>query len=318
MAKSIEEIRKELQAAQEKAQGGGGKSNYGASDVFPFWNIPEGTSALVRFLPSENPDNPYFWRERQIINIPFKTVEGHPELTDVTVSVPCMKMYNKKNVCPITSDTRSLWGTAQEDIARIYWPKKSFLYQGFVIESELSESETPENPIRRFIINKSIHTLIEAALLDPDMDANPSDEQHGYDFRIVKQKKGQYADYSTSGFSRRPRALGQDELDAISQYGYFNLEEFLPREPDSTMLDTIVAMYEESRKPNSEFKLEWANFYTPKGVQLNLNAQSSPAPAQQNAPVQQAAPQEQEVRSDGTTAASDDIMAQIRARMQNG
>lgn len=325
MAKSIEEIRNELKAAQEKANGGGNfKSKFGPSDVFPFWNVPDNTTATLRFLPSDDPNSPYFWRERQIINIPFKTVEGHPELTDVTVSVPCVKMYNKKNVCPIINDTRPLWNGSPADveIARQYWPKKSFLFQGFVVDSELSETETPENPIRRFIINKTIHKLIESALLDPDMDANPSDEEHGYDFKVVKSKQGgSYADYSTSGFARRPRPLSQEERDAIQEYGLFDLNDFLPREPDSTMLDTIVAMYEESRKPDSEYKLEWSTFYTPKGVQLNT-ANVAPTPQSstpQSAPdvkddgSSQSAP---EVNDDGTTQASDDIMAQIRARMQ--
>lgn len=329
MAKSIEEIRNELKAAQEKVNGGGNfKNNFGPSEVFPFWNIPDNTTATLRFLPSDDPNSPYFWRERQIINIPFKTVEGHPELTDVIVPVPCVKMYNKKNVCPIISDTRPLWNGSPDDveIARQYWPKKSFLFQGFVVESELSESDTPENPIRRFIINKPIHKLIESALLDPDMDANPSDEEHGYDFKVVKTKQGGgYPDYSTSGFARRPRPLSQTEREAIEQYGLFDLNDFLPREPDSTMLDTIVAMYEESRKPHSEYKLEWANFYTPKGVQLNTSASTSSTPQQsapqaspaQEAPSASQAPHNDEVKEDGTTQASDDIMAQIRARMDN-
>lgn len=330
MAKSIEEIRKELMAANAAAQGGTqGKKSFGPSASFPFWNAPAGTTTVLRFLPDSDPDRVFFWRERQVIRIPFATVEGHPELTNVEVEVPCVKMYNKKNVCPITQDTRSMWGTDQEDIARIYWPKKSFLYQGFVVSSDLDEGEVPENPIRRFLINKTIHKVIESAMTDPEMDANPTDSEFGYDFRIVKTKQGNaYADYSTSSFARRNRALSTEERQALETHGLFNLAEFLPREPDSTMMDTIVAMYEESRKPNSQYKLEWAEFYTPKGVQLSgAPSKATQAPATSSS---QSVEDEDDAPFDGgtttsvvqpqvsTTSASADIVSQLRARMQNG
>lgn len=318
MAKTIEQIRAELMAAQNPTGGQGGAFKFTTNASFPFWNAPAGTTSIIRFLPDSDTDRIFFWRERRVIQIPFATVEGHPDLTNVLVEVPCIKMYNKKNTCPILQDTRTLWKTDQEDIARIYWPKKSFLYQGFVVDTELEE-EALENPIRRFTINPSIHKIIEASLTDPEMDANPADQEFGYDFRIVKtQQTNGYADYSTSGFARRNRPLNATEKAAVEEHGLYDLSEFLPREPDAAMMDIIVAMYEESRKPNSVYKLEWANTYTPKGARLNLDATNTNSEPSNNSNMDE---DEDEVPFNTAPAPvsnSDDIVNQLRARMQQG
>lgn len=322
--KSIQEIRAELLKEQQRASGNGGFRSFGASASYPFWDAPNNTTTVLRFLPDSDPNRIYFWRERQVIGIPFATVEGHPELTNVIVEVPCVKMYNKKNVCPIIQDTRNLWGTAEEDIARTYYPKRSYLYQGFVVSSELEEAEVPENPIRRFIVNKTIHKIIESSLTDPEMDSNPVDFEYGLDFRIVKTKQGSsYADYSTSSFARRTRPLNQAEQEAVETHGLFDLTEFLPREPDAEMMDVIMEMYQESRKPNSQYKLEWSKFYTPKGAKLDQSQAAKSAPsveASRNDDEQDDTPvvRTQSAPAASTTSDSDDIMAQIRNRISGG
>ena len=112
--KSIQEIRAELLKEQQRASGNGGSRSFGASASYPFWDAPNNTTTVLRFLPDSDPNRIYFWRERQVIGIPFATVEGHPELTNVIVEV--VGVYNKKNVCPIVQHT---WGTAEEDIAHL-------------------------------------------------------------------------------------------------------------------------------------------------------------------------------------------------------
>ena len=91
-----QEIRAELLKEQQRASGNGGSRSFGASASYPFWDAPNNTTTVLRFLPDSDPNRIYFWRERQVIGIPFATVEGHPELTNVIVEVPCVKMYNKK------------------------------------------------------------------------------------------------------------------------------------------------------------------------------------------------------------------------------
>ena len=66
---SLAEIRARLQE-QENKQGGatrGGMDNA----IYPFWNIPENSTATLRFLPDADESNTFFWRERQMIKIPL-------------------------------------------------------------------------------------------------------------------------------------------------------------------------------------------------------------------------------------------------------
>ena len=209
---SLAEIRARLQE-QENKQGGatrGGMDNA----IYPFWNIPENSTATLRFLPDADESNTFFWRERQMIKIPFAGVKGGDTNKQIYVQVPCVEMWNE--TCPIHAEIRPWFKDPRmEETARKYWKKKSYIFQGFVSSNPLKEETTPENPIRRFIINPSIFNIIKTALMDPEMVELPTDYIQGTDFRLTKTSKGQYADYSTSSWARKERSLNETELGAI-------------------------------------------------------------------------------------------------------
>ena len=69
---------------------------------YPFWNITEGTSATLRFLPDGDPNNTFFWTERQMIRLQFPGVKGG-EMKPTTVQVPCMEMWGEQ--CPVHNET---------------------------------------------------------------------------------------------------------------------------------------------------------------------------------------------------------------------
>jgi hypothetical protein len=152
-----------------------------------------------------------------------------------------------------------------EDVARKYWKKKSYLFQGYVIDSELVE-EAPENPIRRFMISPQIFKVISAALMDVDFTSLPTDYDQGTDFKVVKGQNGKWADYSTSNWARRERSLNQEELDAVEANGLFNLSDFLPKKPDQAHLDAMVEMFEASVDGQLYDTEKWGNYYRPWGV----------------------------------------------------
>jgi hypothetical protein len=107
-------------------------------------------------------------------------------------------------------------------MGRKYWKKRSYIFQGFVNENPLQE-DTPENPIRRFVISPSIFNLIKDALMDPDIQEMPTDYTAGLDFRITKTTKGQYADYSTSKWARKETALTELKWQLLKQMAYIHL-----------------------------------------------------------------------------------------------
>src|SRR5210317_1336202 len=101
---SLQEIRAKLQASENR--GGNASSGGGDNAIYPFWNIPENSTSIIRFLPDGDASNTYFWRERQMIRLEFNGVKGDPESRKVTVQVPCNEMWGPVGSCPILSEVR--------------------------------------------------------------------------------------------------------------------------------------------------------------------------------------------------------------------
>ena len=245
-----QEIMEALKAQKEKGNNKGQKTQSSGGDLasYPFWNIDVGSTATVRFLPDGDPNNTFFWVKREVIKLPFDGQEGgdYPSNNPVTVTVPCMDMWGA-GTCPIIQGTKKWWDDpAKKDLARQYWKKKSYIFQGFVVSSPFEEKEKPENPIRRFMINPSIFEIIEKSLMDPEMEDMPTDYVGGVDFRIRETKKGEYSNYSTSEWSRKTRSLDDAEMTAIEQFGLFNLADYIGEKPDADRLAAIKAMFEDS------------------------------------------------------------------------
>ena len=260
---SLAEIRAKLQAAQQKSSGQ--STGGGDNAIYPHWNIPENSEAVIRFLPDADGDNTFFWIERAMIKLPFAGVKGETNSKPVTVQVPCMEMWGE--TCPILTEVRPWFkDKSLEDMGRKYWKKRSYLFQGYVVDSPLKEDKTPENPIRRFIIGSQIFNIVKAALMDPDMEDLPTDILRGVDFKITKTSKGGYADYSTSKYARRERALDDAEQAAIKEHGLFNLKDFLPKKPGEVELKVMKEMFEASVDGEAFDMDRWGQYFKPAGM----------------------------------------------------
>lgn len=349
MATSLAELRQKLKDQENKRTaaktgGGGDKTSY------PFWDMQENETAILRFIPDANPENTFFWVEKQQIRIPFQGIEG-VNSKPTTVTVPCMEMWNE--TCPIHQEIRPWFkDPSMADMARTYWKKRSYIFQGFVRKSPLQENDLPENPIRKFTFGSQIFNLVKAALLDPEMENIPTDYINGTDFQITKLMKGQYADYATSKWARKESSLTDDELQAIAQYGAFDLSKSLPAKPDGEALNAIFEMFEASIEGKAYDPERWGKYYKPYGIEIantdkSTSSSSSvqvpssyrtesvvraPAPAaepaaqpsvsnydlpwqdEQTATSQPSAPQASTTAAPATSA--QDIIAMIRARSQ--
>jgi hypothetical protein len=262
---TLAEIRAKLKASESK---GSGERTGGDNSIYPFWNLKEGGESVLRFLPDGNTDNTFFWVERAMIKLPFAGIKGESESKNITVQVPCVEMYG--DTCPILSEVRAWFkDPALEDMGRKYWKKRSYIFQGFVVEDGLGEKETPENPIRRFIIGPQIFTSIRAALVDPELEDLPTDYVHGLDYRMKKGSKGGYADYSTSSWARRERPLSDNENAAVKQYGLFNLSDFLPKKPSEVELKVMKEMFEASVDGEPYDMERWGQYFKPAGMSQN-------------------------------------------------
>ena len=258
---TLAEIRAKLQQSSQQNNGGSGGDN----QIYPHWNMPEGSTTSIRFLPDADPNNTFFWIERAMIKLPFAGIKGETNSKPVTVQVPCMEMWGE--TCPVLTEVRPWFkDKSLEDMGRKYWKKKSYLFQGFVGDSKLQEDgKIPENPIRRFIIGSQIFNIVKNALMDNEIEELPTDYVRGLDFKIAKTTKGGYADYSTSTWARRERALSEAENAAIAQYGLFDLKAFLPKKPGEVELKIIKEMFEASVDGEAYDGERWGQYFKPAG-----------------------------------------------------
>ena len=311
MAKSLAEIREKLLATEkEKENFSGGRDNV----LYQFWNIEKNQTAIVRYLPDNTEENDFFWLERQMIKIPFSGIEGEPRSGNIiTVQVPCVEMW--KMECPIHKEIRPWFkDPSLEDLARKYWKKRSYIFQGLVVSSPFVEDNLPENPVRRFIINPKLFNIIKEALMDPDFgDVLPTHYDEGFDFKIKKTQAGQYADYTTSEWSRHSRSLSQEERDAVTEHGLFNLVDFMPKKPSADEMNAIGEMFEASVNGDLYDPSRWGKFYRPFGLDdkstkqaENKSDKSDKVSAEVETPSVETAP----------SRSADDIMAVIKARKQ--
>ena len=272
---TLAEIRAKLQASSQQNTGSG---NGGDNAIYPHWNAAEGTTTSVRFLPDADPNNTFFWIERAMIKLPFAGVKGETNSKPVTVQVPCMEMWGE--TCPVLTEVRPWFkDKSLEDMGRKYWKKKSYLFQGFVVDGKLQEDKTPENPIRRFIIGSQIFNIVKNALMDSEIEELPTDYVRGLDFKIAKTSKGGYADYSTSTWARRERALSEAEQAAITQHGLHDLKSFLPKKPGEVELRIIKEMFEASVDGEAYDGDRWGQYFKPAGFGGGGNATGSASTA---------------------------------------
>lgn len=320
-------MRAKLRESQNKKGNQEGSRSTGDNASYPFWEIPFDTTAVVRFLPDADQDNVFFWVERQIIRLPFAGVVGgqYPTNKNVTVTVPCVDMFNME--CPIIAAIRPLWkGTDEEvEVARTYYKKKSYICQGFVVDSPYKEETPPENPIRRFVINPSLIEIIKTGLMDPEMEDAPTDYLNGVDFKINKTQQGQYANYKTSSWSRRSRSLTEAEQAAKDQFGLWDLKQYRGQQPDKAGVEIIKAMFEASFAGQPFDHDSFGEHYRPYGDREDGDAATSAAksalktgsvaaPVRESAP---AAPSQASAPASTGSASAHDILERIKNRTVN-
>lgn len=270
MALNLQKMKESLQKEEQKAQNTGGGDNA----VYPFWNIPEDTPAVLRFLPDGDEDNDTsFWKERNIINLEFNGVKGGKS-EPVKVVVPCMEMFGEN--CPVLTEARRFYKEGKDSLGQQYWKKRSYVFQGFVRTNPLKDDTPPENPVRRFMIGPMIFKTIKNQLMSfAEDDENPVDFQEGYDFRILRTQGAKGSDYTGSNWARKSSPLSQDELDALEKYGLFNLSDFLPKKPDAESLRVITEMFEASLDGDPYDLERFGNYYKPYGLDFNNNSDNS-------------------------------------------
>ena len=266
---SLQEMRKLLTAKNSELAAQAIKPRTDRS-IYPHWEMAINASATLRFLPDGNTDNPFFWVERDMIKLPFAGINGKPEKNPLQILVPCMQMYGEE--CPVLQEVRTwLKDPSLEDMARRYWIKRSYFFQGFVRESPFGESDSPANPIRQFIIGPQIHNQVLNMLMHRDLLESPCDIERGMDFTIKKTDKNDYANYDESYWAFKESSLNKNEREAVNIYGLKNLGTRLPPKPNSEAVKVICKMFEASIDGELYDADRWSMYFAPNDLALQRN-----------------------------------------------
>lgn len=323
----LERARALMREAEEK-KSGTSRTFSGDNASFPFWNIPDGSTATVRFLPDKDDTNPWFWAERQTLKLPFAGTVGGDSPTDnqVIVTVPCVDMFG--DVCPVIAETKPWWKDDSKKVERsTYYKKRSYISQGFVVSSPLDEQSVPENPIRRFVLGKQIIEKLKADMADAEREFFPTDYLNGYDFRIKKTKApdGKMNAYGTSGLSIRSRPLTEAEMVAIDQHGLNNLADFRGPRPDADGIAAIKAMFHASLRGDPYDFEAFGKYFRPYGSGM-ASADTATDSSTPNVLDETVGEEDTEVKASGTASSAKkttsgaktaDVLAQLRETISN-
>jgi hypothetical protein len=261
---SLEQMRKLLIAKDPELATQATKLRADTS-IYPHWEMAANATATLRFLPDGNTDNTFFWVERDVIKLYFQGMKGKPEVGHVQIQVPCMEMYEEE--CLILQVVRTwMKDPTLEDMARRYWKKRSYFFQGFVRDSPFRESDAPINPIRQFIIGPQIHNLIRNILMHKDLLESPCDYERGMNFTIKKTDKNGYANYDQSYWAFKETTISTADREAIDIYRLRDLKSRLPPKPDAEEVKIIQEMFEASIDGELYDSERWARYFAPYGL----------------------------------------------------
>ena len=213
----------ELAAAFEQKTSGGGDQNW--KKFFPFWKAPADTTSTVRFLPDADEDNPMGFLVK---NITHTLVVNGKKTT-----VACLKMYDEE--CPICALSSKYYDEENRDMGKKYYRKINYIGQCLVIDTTV-EHDTNEL-VKLIEFGPAVYQQIQAAFKSGDLEEAPYELKGGYNFRIKKTQKGQYASYDTSNFSPKQTDVGDDVIEALDLY---SLSQYRTAKTSREVLETML------------------------------------------------------------------------------
>lgn len=203
------------------------------NNYYPFWDMPDGAQAVIRFLPDANPENPKgFVVEKHMHTL---TINGENK------SIPCLKMYGEE--CPICKVSSAYYKEGDKVNGKKFYRKVQNLAQVLVMEDPLppnaDTNETHEGKIRFVALGYQLFQIIKDAFESGDLDEIPFAYEGGTNFIVKKTKQGDYPSYSLSKFARKSTDLTDDEL-AIAQEGLIDLSTLLPANPGLAKVEAML------------------------------------------------------------------------------
>lgn len=271
------------------------------NNYYPFWDMAVGESAVVRFLPDKDPENPLgFLVEKFMHNL---VINGEKK------NVPCLKNYGED--CPICKVSSAFYREEDKVNGKKYWRKKQHLSQALIIEDPLDPNkdtgETHEGKVRFLALGYQLFNVIKETFESGELDDIPYAYENGCNFIIKKTQQGEYATYAVgSKFARKSSDLTKGEIAAVEDE-MIELKTLLPAHPGT---DKVESMLEAAMTGGD---------YVPEEKKDDSSAikaavKKDDVPVDGGVKVEAAEKASAETDDDEYDAETDEILAQIRGR----
>jgi len=159
-------------------------------------NLKDGTLAIVRVMPThDNAD----WRVEHV----YHQVNGKGKM------YTCPQQFDYKEPCPFCERAKSYYEKGNKDMGNKFWKKRRYAsYVRVKNAEELGLTELQEPTVWWY--GTTINDKFKAAVKDDEIGVffHPIT---GYDFKLRKESKDQYANYDTSEFARSSSKLHDNE-----------------------------------------------------------------------------------------------------------
>ncbi len=225
--KTLEELKKAFQEKNTKSDDGGDRNaNAIWKKRYDFFKINAGETAVVRFLPDANVENPLVF-VKEIFTHKLR-VNGHSK------TIPCLKrLYNKP--CPCCELSAKYYAEGNDKQGLDYYIKRSYLIPILLVKDPL---ESDDATSAKYIdVGPKIYKIILNAIGSDDLDAAPYAYKGGYDFRLVKEQQGDFGNYDLSKFSPKQTSLSDEVIDNLE---LINLDECVPKEIPREEMEAMI------------------------------------------------------------------------------
>jgi hypothetical protein len=214
-----------------KADGSSNGESAG-NNYYAFWNMDVGLSTIVRFLPDKNANSEFFLIEKTHHEL---IVNGEKK------KVPCLKQYNED--CPICKESSKFYKIEGKESpnGRQLYKKRQYVGQILIISDPMNPDISWEDnvEVKYITVGTKIYEAIRNAIMQGDIESDPTDFDEGTNFRISKTKVGDWADYSSSTFVRKQTTIDEKYQEAI-QGQMVDLSTLLPANPGFEMVNAML------------------------------------------------------------------------------
>lgn len=287
------------------ASGAAGKNNY-----YPFFKMPDDSTARVRFLPDANEDNP--------LGFMIEKITHQLKVNGENKTVACLASYGEE--CPVCKVSKEYYDAGDKVNGKLYWKKKNYLAQAMIMEDPIIEKghENAVGKVKIFSIGYSIFKIIKDSFESGELDVAPFAYEGGTDFLIKKTKQGDFASYTLSKFARKSSDLTEDEVE-VAQAGIVDLSTLLSKKPELSAVEGILMAALTGKAYDADGGDDEDDNDSMKAMasKFKAGARSTPAEDADDTPVQRApAPAAAAASDDDEDAEAVALLAELKAKRE--